>query len=679
MAPRHRVGLVGTGSICEHHVAALRGLDLEILGVVDLDSERARQFAERFGLRALPSLAALVDEGADVVHVLTPPSAHAPVAVEALERGCHVLVEKPLAEDVEDCQRIRRVAEEKGLRACVDHSLLFDPQVERALTLARAGKLGQVVGVDVSRSSEYPPFRGGPLPPHYRQAGYPFRDLGVHALYLLQAFLGPIDDVNASWRSLGGDPNLAFDEWRALVRCRDGHGQIALSWNEKPLHSHLVVHGTRGSLRVDLFGMYQARRASTPLPKAVERLVHAMGDALAPLRDVPPNVLRFASGAIKPFQGLHGLCAAFYRALDEGGPMPVDLEEATEVVRWTEEVARAADVEHERRLSGLELSERASYLVTGASGALGSAIVDRLLQEGKRVRCMVRRLPNVPRQGVEFVVGDLGDPAAVERAVAGARLVVHAGAAMKGGWEAHECGTVHGTENVIAACLKHGVHKLVHISSMSVLHFAGGEEDSLLDERSPYEPHPEARGAYTRAKLEAERRVRDAVARDGLRAVVLRPGQIFGRRLPLFTAAVARKVGARFLVLGDGEVRLPLVYLDDVVDAVLAAAEGELSSGEVIQLVGDETPTQNELLEMVLDGEAPVVRLPRALLFWGGQLSEPLLGALGRASPVSRYRFESALAKRRFASESAARLLDWRPRVSLREGIERERSAGRLP
>ena len=82
----------------------------------------------------------------------------------ALERGCHVLVEKPIAEDEEDARRIGQLAEPKGLVASVNHSLLYDPQVKRALERC-APELGEVVGVDIFRSSEYPPYEGGPLPP----------------------------------------------------------------------------------------------------------------------------------------------------------------------------------------------------------------------------------------------------------------------------------------------------------------------------------------------------------------------------------------------------------------------------------------------------------------------------------------------------------------------------------
>ena len=82
---------------------------------------------------------------------------------------------------------------------------------------------------------------------------------------------------------------------------------------------------------------------------------------------------------------------------------------------------------------------------------------------------MQRRVPEVVPHGMEIARGDLGDPEAVDRAVRGARVVIHAGAAMKGGWTEHECATVIGTRNVLEACCKHGVEKLVHISSLSVV------------------------------------------------------------------------------------------------------------------------------------------------------------------------------------------------------------------
>ncbi len=674
---KRRVGLVGAGYICEYHIAAIRRLPgVELVGITDLDAARAQKTGEKFGVPVFPSLKALKEAGANAIHVLTPPHTHAAVTLEALDLGCDVLVEKPLSEDPADAAKIQARAAEYGLKVCVNHSLLFDPQIRRALAAVRSGKIGKIVSMDILRGSIYPPFEGGVLPPQFRAAGYPFRDLGVHALYLFQTFLGPIEHIDATWKKLGGEPNLAYDEWRAQVRCKNGLGQFQLSWNVKPLQHQIILQGTRGVLRVDLFLMFQSMRAATPLPKPVERIVNAITDSVMPMIEVPQSVFKFVTKKIRPYHGLLDLVAAFYASLDEGTPVPVSVEDAAPIVTWTEQIARKADAEWEATKATVKLSESVPVLVTGASGSVGGAVVARLRAEGTRVRIMLRQLPETIPEGVEIALGDLGDPAAVDRAVRGAKQVIHVGAAMKGGLIEHTTGTIIGTRNVIAACKKHGVEKLVHVSSMSVIDWAGGPDGSAVNERTAFEPRAEDRGAYTQAKLEAEKLVTAAVKDDHLPAVILRPGQIFGSRIPLITGAVARRIAGRWLVLGDGKITLPLIYIDDVVDAIVMAAKGPLRGGEVIQLVGSEELTQDDVLRLA-GGSASVLHFPLPALFALGKTSEFALGLLKRKSPLSEYRLKSALAKRRFESLSAKPLLDWTARVGVEEGIRRTTAAER--
>jgi nucleoside-diphosphate-sugar epimerase/predicted dehydrogenase len=580
-----------------------------------------------------------------------------------------VLIEKPIAEDADEARAIGALAAKKGLTASVNHSLLFDPQVKKALDMVAAGALGEVVSVDILRGSEYPPYEGGPLPPWYRDAGYPFRDIGVHCLYLMQALLGPIQGVDAEWSSLGGDPNLAFDEWRTLVRCKRGLGQFQLTYNTRPMQSQLIIHGTKSVLRVDLFAMFHGKRSNTPLPKAAERLVNAFVDSIGPMIDVPINVWKFVRKEVQAYQGLRDLVTEFYRRLAAGEPPPVSVDDAAQVVQWVEKVARAADADHLAKLAPFKLSDKVPFLVTGASGSLGKATVKRLLADGHRVRVFQRRIPKQPQDNVEYCFGNLGDPVAVDRAVKGAETVIHCGAAMKGGWLEHKGGTVVGTQNVIDACKKHGVKQLVHISSMSVIDWAGSAGNGAVSESANLEPRAGERGDYTRAKLEAERLV-SAAATQGLPTVILRPGQIFGGGIPLINGAVARSAGGRWLVLGDGKLELPLVYIDDVVDAILCAVTKRLTHGEIIQIIDPEHLTQAEVLDLA-GGKKPILRVPRPFVFALGKLSEYPLGALGRQSPVAVYRLKSALARLHYESDRAVKVLDWHPRVGVREGIKR--------
>ncbi len=94
------------------------------------------------------------------------------------------------------CDSIRQRAAEANRQVCANHSNLLDPFIARAIRMAREGRIGEIHSVTHLRSSGYPPYRGGPLPPHYREGGFPFRDIGVHALYITQALLGKISTMS---------------------------------------------------------------------------------------------------------------------------------------------------------------------------------------------------------------------------------------------------------------------------------------------------------------------------------------------------------------------------------------------------------------------------------------------------------------------------------------------------
>jgi len=161
----------------------------------------------------------------------------------------------------------------------------------------------------------------------------------------------------------------------------------------------------------------------------------------------------------------------------------------------------------------------------------------------------------------------------------------------------------------------------------------------------------------------------DAAA-AGLPCVTLRPGQIFGGGIPLINGAVARGVGGRWLVLGDGKLELPLVYIDDFADSVLAAVEKKLSHGEIIQIIDREHLSQEDVLDLA-GGGRKIVRVPRPLLFALGKFSELPLGALGKPSPIALYRLQSGLARLTYDGDRAEKLLGWTPKVGVREGIRR--------
>ena len=678
IAGKLRIAIIGAGYVARYHIAALRRLDfVDIVGICDLDGDAARALATTFDIDFVTSnLTELGSRQPHAVYVLTPPSSHCRLALQALDMGCHVFVEKPMAESVAECDAMIERAREKGLVLSVDHSDHFDPVIMQALQLVQSGACGDVMAVDVLRSSDYPPYAGGPLPGMVSQGSYPFRDLGVHGLYVLESFLGAIGHLDVRYRSTGRAPNLKFDEWQASAECTHGTGRLLLSWNVRPMQNRLIVHCTHGIIEADRFLQICHVRRVLPGPKFIGIVITAFTTAIADVFRVPWNVLRFATGRLKPSPGIQRGAEEFARALHEGRPPPVSAEGGRRPIELMESVCAQADAERTRELDErITALEPVDALVTGAAGFLGRSLVAALRARGQRVRVLVRRSSAEFDQApdVQVVVGDLGDPRIVEHAVDGARTVYHIGAAMRGGPRDFEAGTTWGTRNVVAACLMHRTPRLVYVSSLSVLDHAGRDPAVAMTETSRFEPYPEKRGAYTQTKLAAEAMVSDAIRDHALPAVILRPGQIVGPGAERVTPNGTLAIAGRWIAVGPASQTLPLVYVDDVVDALLLAADAPAATGQIINLVDPTAITQGDYLGRLkrkLGSELRLVRLPTGvftLLACGVELLGKLLG---RSVPLTRYRVRSLRPLANFDISAARTKLGWEPRVGLHRGLD---------
>ena len=676
-AQKLRVGIVGAGYVSSYHVRAVQSLSFaEVVAISDLDQAKAQEIAAQFGVpKVYRDLDEMRREKLDVVHILTPPAYHADLSILAMEAVAHVFVEKPMAETPEDCDRMLEAARRTGRVLSVNHSARMDPVVLKALDIVGSGGIGDVLSVTFLRSSNYMPFAGGKLPPYYSKGSYPFQDLGVHGLYTIEAFLGTAKNLEVKYRSTRRSVNLLFDEWFAHVDCERGSAQMYISWNVNPMQNEFIVHGTRGVLHIDAYLQTLVRRKVYPAPKPIQRVIGGISTSLYLMRKVPWNALLFVTKRLVASPGIHVSIVKFYEALQRGEAPPVPAEEGAHVVRMLAPVSREADRAREEFFEAHRPQKQARVLLTGAQGVLGRATLKRLLQRGETVRILIRRESRQLEANpmIDVVYGDLGDPKAVDMAVAGVEVVYHVGAAMKGGPMEFSGGTIVATRNVIDACLRHAVKRLVYVSSMILLDYAGHQKGVVVNEDSPYEPRPEERGLYTQTKLEAERMVLTAIRENALPAVILRPGQIFGPGAEHVAPTGAIGLAGRWIVAGRGDLPLSLVYVDDVADALILAENRPEAVGNVIQLVDPTVITQNEYVAIAQrskPGMVKAMRVPQWFLLMAALGVEMLGAILKRAVPLTRYRVRSLRPLFPCDTSRATSLLGWSPSSGVRRGLE---------
>ena len=314
------------------------------------------------------------------------------------------------------------------------------------------------------------------------------------------------------------------------------------------------------------------------------------------------------------------------------------------------------------------------YLVTGATGFVGGHVVDRLLEQGATVRALV--LPSEPseplrRRGVEVDVGDLTEGTDLAGLVDGVDVVIHCAGivGLTGTPEAMRKVNLEGTVWLLAACNTTSLARFVFMSS-SVIY--GSASSPVTEDRSA-----QPVGPYAESKWAAEQAIWRYHAEHGLPAVVLRPAIIYGPGDRLTWPRLERALRRRVLPLPDGGKRiLDLVYVSDVVEALLAAASRPEAVGHAYNITDGEIHSYRDIL---LAYEQASGRRPRILPI----PSKALMGTLQRLFRMMQTlrvpgNWERQSGRLRglnldihYAIDAARRDLAYVPRVGLQEGVRR--------
>ena len=320
-------------------------------------------------------------------------------------------------------------------------------------------------------------------------------------------------------------------------------------------------------------------------------------------------------------------------------------------------------------------------LVTGATGLVGSYIVERLLADGWRVRALIRdaaRAGQLSRVGVELRSGDVLDVDRFAGAARGVDVVFHAAAAItpRGGWEAFRRVNVDGTRHAVAAAAAAGA-RLLHVSSVGVYgpRARYGTARGATDEAVVLQPLPEG-AFYARSKRESEAIALSAHERGDVWATAVRPCVIYGRRDRQFVPRVGRLLRRGFApTIGGGRSTLAIVHAANVADGAVRAAATDAAGGKAYNVANDFDVTVVDFYRLAAEGLGRRVRLvpvpmavARAALATVRAIGPVVLGP--RMNVVTESSSLDFITRDNpFSSERAREEIKWTPTVRPEVGI----------
>lgn len=318
-------------------------------------------------------------------------------------------------------------------------------------------------------------------------------------------------------------------------------------------------------------------------------------------------------------------------------------------------------------------------LVTGGGGFLGGVIVRMLRERGDTVRSFSRdKYPALDALGVEQTKGDLADADAVAAASRGCDIVFHvaAKAGVWGRWSDYYQANVVGTENVIAACRKHAIRRLVFTSSPSAIY--AGVDQNGVNESEPYPARFLAH--YPHSKAIAEQAVLAANSPD-LATVSLRPHLIWGPGDPhLVPRMIEQARAGKLRRIGKESKLVDTTYVDNAATAHLQAAdrldvESPPAGNAYFVSQGEPAPLWDFVDKVLAIAELPPVTncVSRRLAFATGAYYELMYRMLGRTRepPMTRFVARQLSTAHWFDLTAARRDFGYSPRVSTEEGLRR--------
>lgn len=566
------LGLVGCGAAARRYYLPILELYPEIskhLYLVDKNIGRAQSMAREIGSPYY------TDDYHDIlgkvkgVIIIVPHFLHYSVAMDFLHNKTHVLCEKPLAESIKDAKEMVHEAEINNVNLLVNNTRRVFPNFKKVKQLISNGEIGNLLSISYFEANK---FEWESETDFYISSKISTKgvllDSGSHVLDLICWWLdGKPDLISYEDDSYGGPESVVS------LKAKKDSCYVKVRLNRLiNIVNKFLINGELGSIEGSLYdwkSVYIKSNTSKKTKKIkIKSSIKVFSDMMKPIIANFINVINRTE-----------------RPLIQGKDVINSIELIDECYNNR---SRFKMPWYQNAEALLTSHNKNKILVTGASGFIGARTVETLHLLGSRmVRAGVRKWVSCARIGrfpVEITKVDILNEEEIRHALEGISFVVHCAYGPEGV-------TVDGTRNILKAALEKKVERVIHISTTEVYGDASGEIDEEYN--CQYTGNP-----YGDSKLEAEKICFEFI-KKGLPIVILRPPIVYGPFSRNWTINIANMLCAGewgiFDKFGDGKCNL--LYVDDLVRAIMKTLKHKSAVGQVFNINGPEVITWNEYLQ----------------------------------------------------------------------------------